>query len=61
MIINLDEYEEILETEAELSDPEYLASIAESRLQYELGEVGGMTDVYASLERSRRGTEEGGE
>jgi len=54
VVISLEEYEDILETEAELRDPEYLASIAESRLQYELGEVGDMSDIYASLERARR-------
>ncbi len=58
VIISLDEYEDILETEAELSDPAYLASIAESRRQYELGEVGSMADIYTSLERARRQTQQ---
>lgn len=54
VVISLDDYEDILETEAELRDPEYLASIGESRRQYELGEVGSMLDIYASLERARQ-------
>ena len=54
VIIGLSDYEDILETEAELNDPQYLASVAESRRQYELGEVGSIADIYASLERARQ-------
>ena len=54
MVISLDEHKDFLETEAELRDTEYLASIAESRRQYELGDVGSMLDIYASLERARQ-------
>jgi PHD/YefM family antitoxin component YafN of YafNO toxin-antitoxin module len=39
VIVSMDDYEDMLETVAELADPEYLASIQEARAQYQAGEV----------------------
>jgi prevent-host-death family protein len=44
-IVSIEDYEDMLETVAELADPEYLASIREARAQYQAGEVDTLQDL----------------
>jgi len=39
VVISFEDYEDLLETVRELSDPVYLASIREARAEYKAGEV----------------------
>ncbi|MFQ5812332.1 MAG: DUF433 domain-containing protein [Anaerolineae bacterium] len=39
VLLSIDDFEELMETVGELSDPEYLASIREARAEYRRGEV----------------------
>jgi prevent-host-death family protein len=47
-IVSIEAYEDLLETVAELADPEYLASIREARAQYRAGEVDSLQDLRDS-------------
>lgn len=46
VIVSVDDFEDMLETVAELADPEYLASIQEARAQYRAGDVDTLQDLY---------------
>jgi antitoxin YefM len=50
VIVSMDDYEDMLETVAELADPEYLASIQEARAQYQAGEVDTLQDLKNIVE-----------
>lgn len=46
VLISIDDFEDMMETIGELSDPEYLASIREARAEYKRGEVDTLEDLY---------------
>lgn len=48
--ISFEDYEDLLETVGELSDPVYLASIREARAEYKAGEVDTLEDLYQIAE-----------
>ncbi len=50
VLISVDDFEDMLETIGELSDPEYLASIREARAEYQRGEVDTLEDLYKIAE-----------
>ncbi|HLB28866.1 MAG TPA: type II toxin-antitoxin system Phd/YefM family antitoxin [Dehalococcoidia bacterium] len=57
MLLGIEEWENILETLAELADPEYLASIQEARREIELGQVVGLEELQAEVEKARHEAE----
>jgi PHD/YefM family antitoxin component YafN of YafNO toxin-antitoxin module len=50
VLISIDDFEDMLETIGELSDPEYLASIKEARAEYQRSEVDTLEDLYKIAE-----------
>ena len=46
VVISFEDYEDLLETVGELSDPVYLASIRQARTEYRTGEVDTLEDLY---------------
>jgi PHD/YefM family antitoxin component YafN of YafNO toxin-antitoxin module len=50
VLISIDDFEDMLETIGELSDPEYLASIREARAEYQRSEVDTPEDLYKIAE-----------
>ncbi|MBM4466172.1 MAG: type II toxin-antitoxin system Phd/YefM family antitoxin [Chloroflexi bacterium] len=50
VLISIDDFEDLMETVGELSDPEYLASIREARAEYKRGEVDTLEDLYKIAE-----------
>lgn len=50
MLLSIDDFEDMVETVGELSDPEYLASIREARAEYKRGEVDTLEDLYRIAE-----------
>ncbi len=55
MVVGIEEWENIVETLAELNDPEYLASIREARREVELGETLTLEELKAELAKAHRG------
>lgn len=49
VISNPEEYEEFLEVMAEEADPEFRKKLEEGRKEFELGRLGTMEDLYATL------------
>jgi PHD/YefM family antitoxin component YafN of YafNO toxin-antitoxin module len=49
VIINPDDYMDILEIEAELNDPEINKALARSEKDFELGEIGTEEDIFKIL------------
>jgi len=49
VISNPEEYEEFLEVMAEEADPEFCKKLEEGRKEFELGRLGTMEDLYATL------------
>jgi len=49
VILNPEEYVDMLEIQEELSDPEIKKALAESKKQFELGEVGNEQDILKIL------------
>jgi PHD/YefM family antitoxin component YafN of YafNO toxin-antitoxin module len=47
---DFEDYEDLLETAGELSDPVYLASIRQARAEYKAGEVDTLEDLYQIAE-----------
>ena len=50
VVISFEDYEDLLETVGELSDPVYLASIRQARTEYKAGEVDTLEDLYKIAE-----------
>lgn len=50
VLLSIDDFEDLIETVGELSDPEYLASIREARAEYRRGEVDTLEDLYKIAE-----------
>jgi len=50
VLLSIDDFEDMVETVGELSDPEYLASIREARAEYKRGEVDTLEDLYRIAE-----------
>ena len=49
VLLSIDDFEDLMETIGELSDPEYLASIREARAEYKRGEVDTLEDLYTKV------------
>ena len=46
VVISFEDYEDLLETVGELSDPVYLTSIRQARAEYKTGEVDTLEDLH---------------
>ena len=55
ILIGIEEWENILETLAELNDPEYLASIQEARQEIEQGQMLSLDKLRAELSKAEHG------
>ena len=49
VLLSIDDFEDMMETIGELSDPEHLASIREARAEYKRGEVDTLEDLYTKV------------
>jgi len=52
VLVSIDDFEDMMETIGELSDPEYLASVREARAEYKRGEVDTLEDLYKIAENT---------
>lgn len=55
VVVGIEEWENIVETLAELNDPEYLASISEARREIELGKSLTLAELRAELAKAYDG------
>ena len=55
VILSPKDYMDMLEIQEEIADPEISQALAESKAQYELGEVGTEEDIFKILREERDG------
>lgn len=55
VVVGIREWENIVETLAELHDPEYLASVSEARREIELGQVVTLDELKAEFAKTHGG------
>ena len=54
IVVGIEEWENILETLAELSDPEYLVSIKQARREIELGQGMSLEQLEAEVSKAQK-------